>query len=660
MTKKAAKGKRAHKVKAKTNRKPARGTVKSRKAFAFTPTFKATLTSSNRPKIKDKHLGGRMPAAAPRASKAKRTRATFMLTGPTSGFGGPLDLRKGEDLATAARRRLGQDTRELSQIKVGRRHRKDYGDIAALARSIDARGALLQPIVIDGHDKLIAGDRRMKAWARSRFARQPIPVHVVDIDSIVAGERDENAERKDFTPSEAVAIKRDIEAQLKKLAKDRQRKHGGSAPGRKAAKAEAKGRAADHAARFVGKDRKTLAKAEEIVEAAEQNPKKFGKLKADMDKSGRVDGPHKRLKVMQQTDALRKAPPPLPMQGPYKTVSVDFPWPAEGEKEQEAIDAAGRSFRPYPEMSIKSCCKFAREQIVPILADDCSVWLHVPNHHLVKGYAHHVIAALGFDVALVGGKADDDAKGQPVTMLTWKKDRIGRGQVLRDQTEHVILLTRGKPLIDVYGKDPPTTFLPAPRRANSQKPEEFYRLVERVTPAARYAAIFSTGGEGPLWDCHGDQVGKHAPAEARDAALELAAAAGTTPLPDPPPQGGREEKSEREKKAKSCRVCGCTQDQACPGGCAWSERDAGICTACEASLDHPVTMTNPDGQSVATCTCGKFENRLPWGGHYEEQEKAIRQHWQDVVALAGGVPPPLRRRGNVAKASKAAAQEAAE
>ncbi|MDD4566090.1 MAG: hypothetical protein PHE79_11530 [Eubacteriales bacterium] len=31
-----------------------------------------------------------------------------------------------------------------------------------------------------------------------------------------------------------------------------------------------------------------------------------------------------------------------------------------------------------------------------------------------------------------------------------------------------------------------------------------------------------------------------------------------------------------------CRVCGCTQDNACPGGCYWVEED--LCSACEGEL----------------------------------------------------------------------------
>ena len=50
----------------------------------------------------------------------------------------------------------------LSAIRVGKRHRKDLGDIRFLARSIQEIG-LLHPVVIRPEGKLIAGERRL--WA---------------------------------------------------------------------------------------------------------------------------------------------------------------------------------------------------------------------------------------------------------------------------------------------------------------------------------------------------------------------------------------------------------------------------------------------------------------------------------------------------------------
>jgi hypothetical protein len=96
-------------------------------------------------------------------------------------------------------------------------------------------------------------------------------------------------------------------------------------------------------------------------------------------------------------------------------------------------------------------------------------------------------------------------------MLTWDKVEIGRGQVLREQTEHAILLTRGKPLIDVFGEDPPTTL----HRAEARKLAQAGRVLSpgRARHAGETLCVdLLAGGEGELWDGHGDQVGKFAPA----------------------------------------------------------------------------------------------------------------------------------------------------
>ena len=51
--------------------------------------------------------------------------------------------------------------RAIESIVIGKRTRKEMGDIGALARSIHKLG-LLHPIVIDNKNQLIAGQRRLK------------------------------------------------------------------------------------------------------------------------------------------------------------------------------------------------------------------------------------------------------------------------------------------------------------------------------------------------------------------------------------------------------------------------------------------------------------------------------------------------------------------
>src|SRR5581483_9300277 len=202
------------------------------------------------------------------------------------------------------------NTRWPKEIKTGNRHRKQLKNLPSLARSIDNRG-LLHPLPITPDNLLIAGERRLNAWPiTEKYCTHPIPVRVLTIDSVIAGEWDENAEREPFTPEEKVEIRRELERQFAKGAQARQR------AGVKAEPVQ-KGRAADLAARAAGADRKTLDKAAAVVDAAKSGDQRFVKLKDEMNKTGKVNGPFKRLQVIQQKEALLKSPPPLPGNGPY-------------------------------------------------------------------------------------------------------------------------------------------------------------------------------------------------------------------------------------------------------------------------------------------------------------------------------------------------------
>src|SRR5215831_15538149 len=182
--------------------------------------------------------------------------------------------------------------RRLDAITIGARTRRDMGDLDPLAASMDELG-LLHPIVIRPDGMLIAGERRLAAARRLGWSE--IPVNVVDLDAVLRGEYAENNCRKDFTLSEAVAIKRALEPLEKAAAKERQRE-GGRLGGKGSGNLPeaSKGNAADKAAKATGMARRTLEKAEAIVDAAEAEPEKFGKLLEQMDRLGRVNGIYKR------------------------------------------------------------------------------------------------------------------------------------------------------------------------------------------------------------------------------------------------------------------------------------------------------------------------------------------------------------------------------
>jgi N6-adenosine-specific RNA methylase IME4 len=80
---------------------------------------------------------------------------------------------------------------------------------------------------------------------------------------------------------------------------------------------------------------------------------------------------------------------------------------------------------------------------------------------------------------------------------------MGKGWWLRSKTEHCLLAIRGKPTVDLSNQ---TTLLYGAVRDHSQKPDEFYVLVESLCPAPRYAELFSRYRHSDNWDCHGDEI----------------------------------------------------------------------------------------------------------------------------------------------------------
>src|SRR5262249_36121484 len=120
---------------------------------------------------------------------------------------------------------------DITDIKVGQRHRRDMGDLTGLAESIRQEG-LLQPIGVTDRLELVFGERRLLAY-RDILKRKTIPARIVNVSSILAGEYHENEIRKDFTPSERVAIARAIERQIGNRRGQRVQKIAQVGPGRK-------------------------------------------------------------------------------------------------------------------------------------------------------------------------------------------------------------------------------------------------------------------------------------------------------------------------------------------------------------------------------------------------------------------------------------------
>jgi len=150
----------------------------------------------------------------------------------------------------------------------------------------------------------------------------------------------------------------------------------------------------------------------------------------------------------------------------YRTIVADPPWAERG---------AGRikrgADRHYPLIGDSAIGYVMRTSPLWQPDDDCHLWLWVTNNHLRGGL--DVMAELGF---------------RYVTNLVWVKDRIGLGQYMRGQHELCLFGVKGSAMLpDVC--DVPTV-LYAARREHSCKPDEFFDVVERVSPGP-YLEMFA-------------------------------------------------------------------------------------------------------------------------------------------------------------------------
>jgi ParB-like chromosome segregation protein Spo0J len=202
---------------------------------------------------------------------------------------------------------------KIIDIKIGDRARADLGDISSLARSIEKVG-LLHPVVVDTDGTLIAGARRIAAF--TMLGRDEIPHMVAEsLDDALArlvAERDENIERKSFTPGEAVIIAERLQPLEKKAAEIRKaegQQRGGMARHDSSIRQivpKAEMRAADKVAAAVGISRTTLDRAKEVVDAAREDPRRYGPILDEMNRTGKVHRAYMAIPHLKEKVGIRR------------------------------------------------------------------------------------------------------------------------------------------------------------------------------------------------------------------------------------------------------------------------------------------------------------------------------------------------------------------
>ena len=363
---------------------------------------------------------------------------------------------------------------KVSQVEIGDRFRQDLGDIDSLANSISDLG-LLHPIVVTQDLDLIAGRRRLEAF--KLLGREEIPATILDMDEIWRGELHENRERKDFTVSEWVAVKRVLEPEIADEARKRRlanlKQNDLIEP-----EIFRLGETRDIIAEYLGVSGRTLDKAETIVEAAEAEPELYGEFLKDADAGKKsVDRAFKDvLRRRRQQDGKQGVSLPP---GVYDVIYADPPWRCDNDASNR-----GKAEMHYPTMELEDILNLPLEGHVAV---DAVLFLWATNPLLP--WALDVMEAWEFTYK---------------TNIVWVKHRFGTGWYVRSQHELLLIGVRGR-IGTPADEDRLSSVIHAPAGRHSEKPKEVYERIERMYPNRTYLELFARNTRRG-WTSWGDEV----------------------------------------------------------------------------------------------------------------------------------------------------------
>lgn len=166
--------------------------------------------------------------------------------------------------------------------------------------------------------------------------------------------------------------------------------------------------------------------------------------------------------------------------GQYSTIVVDPPW-SYSNKSGRHGSSANADYIQNRTMTIDEVVLFDIQRWV---APECHLYLWVTDAYV--GHVYSITEAWGFDAKAT---------------LVWVKDRFGMGNYYRHQHELCVFAVRGKMRLSRMNA---STVFTAPVTKHSEKPEEFYRLVESCSPGP-FLDVFARKKRAG-WDVFGDEV----------------------------------------------------------------------------------------------------------------------------------------------------------
>lgn len=175
-----------------------------------------------------------------------------------------------------------------------------------------------------------------------------------------------------------------------------------------------------------------------------------------------------------QRATLPRTTPPLPV-GTYRTLVADPPWMFPRDW------GDGVAADHYAPMATEV---IAALPVADFTATDSHLYLWVPGSLLAEALI--VCEAWGFSYK---------------ALLTWVKPGLGLGHYWRVGTEHICFATRGSLPTQARNLN---NWFEARRKRHSEKPDEFYKLVERASPGPFLELFARRPRVG--WTCWGNEL----------------------------------------------------------------------------------------------------------------------------------------------------------
>jgi len=164
----------------------------------------------------------------------------------------------------------------------------------------------------------------------------------------------------------------------------------------------------------------------------------------------------------------------MPQHKIFRTILIDPPWDFHG----------GGTYGPARHYGLMPLDRIKAMPVKDLADENSHCWLWCTAAALRYGY--EVLEAWGFT---------------PRSIFTWVKPRFTLGVYLRNATEFMLFGTRGKAPVQFKGQGSWGFF---PLQKHSQKPEEQYAIIERLSPGP-YLELFARRKQ-KGWSVWGDGI----------------------------------------------------------------------------------------------------------------------------------------------------------